>query len=261
MSANTNSLDDVISKSLDEIEELVKNVKDNSISKAMSNPAPDEVSEDAKEEEQEGQEGEAQDEGNEEEQEDTDEDQDQEDSQPDQEGDEEDEDYKKSIDLKSGASVKKALEVSEFLSELVESLNKSLEAQKGEISKSLKSTKNVSEALAKSFEGMAKAQKAVIETQVEVMKSLKALGKKVDAIGAQPQVRKSVANAQVLTKSFDASLGNKPAGNQLSKSQVLSKLTAEFEKGNKAIMNDILNYESNGSLDSLSDQAKNILGQ
>ena len=74
-------------------------------------------------------------------------------------------------------------------------------------------------------------------------------------------VRKSVASAQPINKSFEASAGDKPkATNQLSKGQISAKLMSAYEGGNTNLMNDVLAFESTGKVETLSNEAKTILG-
>lgn len=179
----------------------------------------------------------------------------------------EDEEVEKSLEneLNSNESVRKALEVSEFLQELVKSLDKTIATHIGThnegLSKSLASTEQSNQILAKSLLGITKSQRAVLEGQAELHKSIRTLNKRLKAIEEQPMVRKSVSNAQVINKSFEASAGNKPkATNELSKSQISSKLMQAVEAGNTALTTDVLAFDATGKVETLSNEAKTILG-
>ena len=262
--------DEIISKSLDEIDALVEDFKksvgeaeEDTISKAQNDEdlSADDISEDTP----------SSDNGDE----DADEPQaddpaeTQEDVDADTEGEEdvdEDEEYEKSLEkeLSSNNSVRKALEVSEFLQELVKSLDKVIADNTNSISKSFKESYESSNGLlAKSVEGIIKSQRAVLETQAELLKSVRALNKRVQSLESQPVVRKSVAskNTQVVEKSFKASAGDKPQpSTTLTKSQASAKLTAAYEQGQTDLLDDILALEGTGSFDSISDKAKAFLG-
>lgn len=258
MSVNTNNpLDAIISKSLDEIDSLVKGIKEGNtdLSKGMNDEDPNDVSEDAPEDTEDNDGGE----GN---PDNVDEDADNEGAED--QTDEQDEDAEKSLEstLNSNDSVRKALEVSEFLGELVKGISTVIEGQRKDINKSLGHSETLLGAFGKTFEGLAKSQKAVLETQAEVLKSIRALGKRMSSIEAQPVARKSqaTAKAQVINKSFEASIGNQPsAGNQLSKSEVLSKLNAEFAKGNMNAGQDILRYEATGNINDISVNTRSLI--
>jgi cobalamin biosynthesis protein CobT len=264
-----NKFDEMISKSLDEIDALVEDFKksvgaedEDTISKAQNDEdlSADEVSNDTpSDEEDTDREDEAQNDEPEETQEDTDED-----SEGEEDADQ-DEEYQKSLadELSSNSSVRKALEVSEFLQELVKSLDKVVSTNTENIRKSFKESYEFSNGLlAKSVEGIVKAQRAVLETQAELLKSVRALNKRVKALESQPVVRKSVAsNAQVVEKSFKASVGDKPqANNTLTKSQASAKLLAAYESGQADLLDDILALDGTGNFNVLSDKAKSILG-
>jgi hypothetical protein len=271
------NLNEMISKSLDEIdamtEEFSKSKVEGTLSKAqddedlnagdVSEDAPQEDNEDAPEEgapqEDAPEEGAPQ--------------EDNEDVDNDEEGEQdsgEDEDVEKSLadSLKSNDSVRKALEVSEFLDTLVKSISDSISNHSSTINnhneslaKSLQAQEQSNELLAKSLMGMVKSQKAILEQNSELQKSVRVLNKRLKAIEEQPLVRKSVASAQPINKSFEASAGNKPkATNALSKSQISAKLMSAYEGGNTALMTDVLAFDSTGKVETLSNEAKTILG-
>lgn len=260
--------DEMINKSLDEIDALVEDFKksvgegEDTISKAQNDEdlSAGEVSDDVPNDEDEDTDEEPQGDEPADTQEDVDED---------TEGEEDadaDEEYEKSLEkeLSSNNSVRKALEVSEFLQELVKSLDKVIATNTSNISKSFKESYEFSNGLlAKSVEGIVKSQRAVLETQAELLKSVRALNKRVQALESQPVVRKSVAskNAQVVEKSFKASAGDKPQpSTTLTKSQASAKLVAAYEQGQTDLLDDILALEGTGNFDVLSDRAKAYLG-
>lgn len=255
------NVEDVISKSLDDIEEMVKSLEEkeeDTISKGMDDKDEDakNVSEDAPED------GDNQDNNQD----------DNQDEDADNEGEEDadqDDDYEKSLsnELNKNENARKALEVSEFLQELVKSLDvvlsKAFTSTDG-INKSITdSANNSNELLAKSVQGLVKANKAVLDSNKRVQKSLDDISGRLAKIEKQPMTRKSVASskAQPIEKSFEASLGGEPTpSNKLSKGQAVATLTKSWREGNKAVQNDILALESTGNFETLSAEAKSLLG-
>ena len=248
-------VDEMINKSLDDIDAIVEETKkgntEGDISKAVGdeNLAPEDVSEDAPAAgEEEGQEDTGE-QAPEEAGDDADVDNDEE---P-EENEQEDEEVEKSLEdnLKGNDSVKKALEVSEFLDTLVKGISSDLVAQRNELSKSVQSTTQATELLAKSFEGIAKSQRVVLETQAELLKSVRALNSRIQKLESQPQGRKSAANAaQAVEKSF---AGQPPAqtGTQLTKSQISAKLYQGVQEGAIESM-ELLAFDSLGNINALS---------
>lgn len=259
------NLDEVINKSLDEIdaivEEINKGMDTNTISKAVDDEdvSPDEVSEDAPPQEDEPSEDAPQEDNEPPQQDNADEDNDQEPEQNEQE----DDDYEKSLDeeLNGNDSVRKALEVSEFLNELVKGMSTVLSRHGESISKSISSTETSQELLAKSFNGIVKSQKAVLETQSRLMKSFNELSGRLDKLESQPMTRKSVPSAKAVEKSFSASAGDTPTqGEKLSKSVALGKLTQAVSEGKAHFVNDVLALEgAGGDFNALSQEAKTLL--
>lgn len=263
-----NKFEEMINKSFEEMDALAdsfkKSQESNTLSKAKNDEdiSPDEVSDEAP----------AVDDGTQspgelEQEQGNDAPEPSDDDVPDTTEDDEDDDetYEKSLEseLKGNESVSKALEVSEFLEELVKGLDTMITDRTDRISKSLiESSDSSNELLAKSIVGIAKGQKAVIESNMSILKSLNAMDSRMHALETQPTVRKSVSSAsQVIEKSFDASAGNKAqATNTLSKAQASAKLMAEYEGGNTELMNDILALEGTGNLESVSDKGKHVLG-
>ena len=271
----------MISKSLDEIDAMTEEfskskateVEEDTISKAQDDEDLNagDVSEDAPQDNDEDNAPEDGAEDNAPEQDDAD--SSNEDVDADDEGEQdsgEDEEVEKSLEgeLKSNDSVRKALEVSEFLDNLVKSISGRIEKQSETIgthnenlAKSLLAQEQSNELLAKSLMGMVRSQKAILEQNAELQKSVRVLNKRLKAIEEQPMVRKSVASAQPINKSFEASAGSKPkATNELSKSQISAKLMTAYEGGNTALMTDVLAFESTGKVETLSNEARNILG-
>ena len=258
---------EMINKSLDDIDALVGDIKnEDTISKAQTGDDlnADDVSDNAPAEEEDGEEG-----GGDEPEQDTDDT----DVDADAEAEEdasEDEEVEKSLEneLKSDDNVRKALEVSDFLDTLVKSISGKLDAHSTNITahnedlaKSLQASEQSNELLAKSLMGMVKGQKAILEQNVELQKSVRVLNKRLKAIEAQPQVRKSVqSTAQPINKSFQASAGGSatPEKPSLSKSQISGKLFEGVEAG-KIDANDVLAFEGTGRLESLSEQARNYI--
>jgi hypothetical protein len=254
-------LDEMINKSLEDIDAIVTTAKSN-LSK--SEPVPDEVSQDTPESgTEEGTEEPTTEEGEEEPGEG--------DELPSEEGEGDNEeaveDTEKSLEstLNGNDSVRKALEVSEFLSELVKGISTVIGAQGNTLAKSIASTDQATEFLAKSFDGIAKSQRVVLETQSELLKSVRILNKRIKTLEEQPTVRKSVSSsAQVLEKSFagtplKTNAGANTSGTALSKSEILTKLTTAFDGGNHALQNDILAYESLGDVKCLSGAAQALI--
>jgi len=253
--------DEMISKSLEEIDALVSQFTktgDDTIAKggagnlqsgdvSAESEAPDEQDEDTEE----GQEDDS-----------TDQEADvDEDNEP-EENEEEDE-FEKSTtsDITSSDSVKKALEVSEFLRDLVTGISNVIESHTTELNKSLASNDSTQNLLAKSFEGIAKSQRVVLETQAELLKSMRTLGKRIKTLEDQPMVRKSVPSAttKVVEKSF-AGAPNASAENKLTKSQAVQKLAEGIQGGRRDLMTDLLALEGTGSFDSLTNMGKQYLG-
>lgn len=267
--------DEMIGKSLDELEQIsnqfsapntneeVQEGVEEEVSKAQGDEdlAPKDVSDNAPEPEgEEGQEEEAPEEAPEE-PEATDGD----DEPVEDEGEEEEEEYEKSLDsaMRSEDNVKKALEVSEFLDSLVKGISDIIEGQRSDLSKSLEAQEQHNEILAKSFQGIAKSQKVVLETTASLMKSVEAMSGRMEKIERQPKVRKSVSsNTQALEKSFQPQETNPPVGqsNQMNKSMALTKLTQAVETGQGNYTSDILALESTGDFNSMSNEAKSYLG-
>lgn len=260
MDVNNNlTTDEMISKSLDEIEVMANEFADLSKAQNDENLAPSDVSEGAPEQ--------STGEGNEAPPEE-DVDQNSTDVDEDVEGEEdtdEDEEVAKSLEsnMRSNDNVAKALEVSEFLNELVKSISTVLGAHQQDLSKSMQASEHSNQLLAKSLLGITKAHQTIMKSQSELHKSMVEINKRLDTIEKQPMVRKSVSsNTQPIEKSFDASVGNKPqqAMQTLTKSQASIKLMQAYDSGNTEIMTDILALEGTGNFDALSPSAKTILG-
>ena len=240
--------DEMLEKSLLELEELTDEVLNKSKAKAQEDEEDldekDIVDKDLDEEEDE------EDEEDEEEEED------------DEEEEDEEEDSKKSLDydpdlVKSiretfdKGEISKAVEVSDFLAAITEACTDSMALMAEEICKS-RQTDN-SEMLEKSFVTIANAQKAIIDSQrgiTRIVKSLQdglvELADRMESLETQPSVRKSVSNVKVHNKDFKKSLG---VTSDLSKGQVLGALNDMMAKGDPMVSAmDIIGYESGAPL-------------
>jgi hypothetical protein len=258
--------EEVISKSLDDVEEMIKSLGTGEIvSKALpaDEPNPDEVSEDAPAPDEQDQ-APTEDNAPEEQGDDADVDTDAEAEQNEQEDDE----VEKSLEsvVKSHEGARQALEVSEFLDHLVKSISEVIGTQNETLNKSMGATEQSQALLAKSFEGIIKSQKAVMTVTGNLQKSIQALQDRVDAVESQPLVRKSVSNAKALEKSFPASNGTQSSatggngtGTNLSKSVAIQHLSEEVMKGNSSFMNDVLALEGTGDFNALSSEARTFL--
>jgi hypothetical protein len=257
----------MINKSLDDIDAIISNLKADPLKKSVGDEGvnPEEVSNDTPPEE-ETQEGNPEEGAAEEGTEEGAEEGNPEEGAPEDTDNEEEEEAQKSLEstLNSNESVRKALEVSEFLSELVKSISTTIDGHNAELNKSLVATNQTHDMLAKSFQGIAKAQKAILEMQVGLNKSMQTIEGRLTKIEGQPQMRKSVPSAKALDKSFNASasLNNKPnnGGTTLTKSQASAKLTEAFHAGDSSVMNDILALEGTGSMDAISAHGREVLG-
>lgn len=261
-------IDEIINKSLDDIDAIVEEIKkgnnEGDISKAVGDEdlAPGDISEDAPEAGEDPAEDGAEQgaEGAEEAGEGGDPDADSDTDEEPEENEQEDEEVEKSLEdsLKANDSVKKALEVSEFLDQLVKGISNDLLSQRTELSKSIQSTSQATELLAKSFEGIAKSQRVVLETQAQLLKSIRTLNSRMQKLESQPQGRKSVAStAQVVEKSFAGQAA--PTGVEgLSKAQVSAKLFQGVQEG-KIESTELFAYESLGAINALSPQAQAYL--
>jgi len=262
---NVQNHDELINKSLEEIDELVKGMEkaeEEQISKALpqDDATPDEVSQDTPPAE----EGAEQDQAPT--QEGAGDDADVDTDTEAEENEQEDDEVEKSLEdtMKGNEGVRKALEVSEFLDELVKGISTVIGNQSVTLNKSLASNEQSQALLAKSFEGIVKSQKAVIGITGKLQKSIHALTERLEAVEAQPLVRKSVPNAKAIEKSFPASTGAQNSGNTtnstLSKGVAVQRLSEEVMKGNSSLMNDVLALEGSGNFNSLSAEAKTFLG-
>jgi len=261
---NTNvNHDELINKSLEDIDNMVKSMEkaeEEQISKALpqDDATPDEVSQDTPPPAEEDQDQAPTEEQGDDADVDTDTEA--------EENEQEDDEVEKSLEdtMKGNEGVRKALEVSEFLDELVKGISTVIGNQGASLNKSIASNEHSQELLAKSFEGIVKSQKAVLTVTGNLQKSIHALTERLDAVEAQPLVRKSVPNAKALEKSFPASTGAQGSGNTasntLSKGVAVQRLSEEVMKGNNSLMNDVLALEGSGNFDSLSAEAKTFLG-
>lgn len=271
---NGNTVDEMISKSLDQIDTMA-NEFETSLSKAQGDEdlSAGQVAENAPTPEGEGEEptpdeGESG-EGGDGVQDPTEDNQDEGDTDNDSEGEEdeeEDEEVEKSLSniMNNNPDVKKALEVSEFLNELVKSLDVVLGNHNEGLKKSMHASEHSNDLLAKSLLGLTKAHQTIMKSQSELHKSIQEINKRLDSMSQQPVMRKSVAtNAKPIQKSFEASQGNPPQApkDTLSKAEISSKLMTAYSGGNKDLMTDILAFDGTGDINSLSPEARAVISQ
>lgn len=170
------------------------------------------------------------------------------------------EEFGKSLaeELNEDDNVRKALEVSEFLEALVKGISDRLIQHDDSITKSLQGADKSGELLAKSLGGIVQTQKAVVQSQVNLSKSIAELTNRLNKVEHAPMVRKSVATSKehVIEKSF----ANTPAKNNdtLSKSEAVEKLTIECAN-RPELVQDVLALESTGDFNTLSPLAKSFL--
>lgn len=257
--------DEIISKSLDDIDKMVESIskEGEQLSKSLEDPKPGEVSNEVSDTPEEGTEESAPEEGVAPEEEGAEEGE----GAPEEENPEIDTDetngVQKSLsdELNKNEEVRKALEVSDFLSELVGTLSSVIGEHTNSINKSIQGGQESQQLLAKSFVGIVKSQKAVLDTQSNIIKSVNGLVDRLERLEAQPTMRKSVnsANTHIIDKNFSKSLGGTTENDKLSKSEAISKLNVAFEGGDYSLGDDIIRLESTGNLDMLSSKAKSVL--
>ncbi|AYP68578.1 hypothetical protein EalM132_00066 [Exiguobacterium phage vB_EalM-132] len=262
------NIDTLISKSLDNLETMADLVKSEPEVQELSKSQDDEnlnageVSEDAPAPEQEDapqEEAEAPQEDAPEEEGDVDAD-----SEPEEDTDEDEVEKSIESDLRKSENSAKALEVSDFLGDMVKSLDATLKHHTDSISKALEAVREEnSEALVKSVEGIFKSQESIMKSHVAMHKSVNAINERLDKLEQQPVVRKSVTNkAQIVEKSFNDSIGvtNGASNSKLSKSEASSKLMTAFSGGNTDLMQDVLALDAGKDINDLSDNARSVLG-
>lgn len=163
--------------------------------------------------------------------------------------------------FKSNNDIKKSIEASEFLEAVVECIVKSLTETQTTIQKSQSASEDAYEVFAKSLAANLRQGEAVQEQISTAMDDIKkSLSEEISSMKSeilgqleefshQPaHMRKSMQNVNVHDKNFQKSLGQ-PAGQQLSKSEVLATLTSEMYSGNPLVTaNDIISYESGAPL-------------
>lgn len=247
---------EMINKSLDEIDNLAVMSEELVKSEDSKEVSPSDVSEDAPKENESSEEEKDNQDDPVSSQEDTDADSE---GQEDAGEEEETEKSLKSI-LEDNDDVKKSLEVSDFLQELVKGVSAVLEQHGASLSKSIQGNSQTQEYLAKSFEGIVKSQQVIVKATSSLQKSVAELTSRLEKVESTP-VRKSVTSTKAIEKSFDHSAGgnvekDKP---QLTKSQISSKLFQGVQE-QKFGHNDLLAFESTGSIQTLSPEARNYLG-
>lgn len=141
--------------------------------------------------------------------------------------------------LEENETIQKAMDVSDFLSEQTTELTKALGALEGNMQKSDKAQHEFNLMLARAVTSVGHLTKSIFE--------------KLDVIGEQP-VRKP-SSIQPLKKGF---AGNQASAqdNQLSKSEILSRLGDYIEKGGAAnnelgfdLVNEVAKFEMTGTID------------
>jgi hypothetical protein len=165
-----------------------------------------------------------------------------------------DKDIKKSFFDKP--EIANAVEVSEFLAVVTESMIESLDFME----KSIRSLQNdmliksetatSSDELMKSVDVIAKANLAVLSNQRELGDMVKSMGdtigeisERLEGLEGKPNMRKSVSNINVHQKNFSKSLGQPT--DQLSKSQVVTALSNMVQRGDPLVTpQDVISVES-----------------
>lgn len=184
------------------------------------------------------------------------------------------EDLEKSIqeDFESNEDIKKSIDESEFLSAVTEVIAKSLAEVVFNLQDSSVKSSVSNDVLAKSIHAsiglnksmseelrLLKSQNAELKAQNEALvKSMEKgfedittmMSQKFEEISHQPaSLQKSVRNISVNDRNFQKSIGGSEVGNNLSKSEVLNKLTGLMYSGNAMVTpSDIVSYESGAPL-------------
>lgn len=160
---------------------------------------------------------------------------------------------KKSQGMETANSIADALEVSNFLSEMTSSLNKSLDDLQKCISNSDESNQGALGTFAKSFLAIVDSQKALMDSNNalgELVKSMNttidSLSKRIEDMEEQPTMRKSVRDINVHNKDFAKSLSSEKT--DLSKSQKLEIMNDLLRKGDTVVPMDIIGYETGSPL-------------
>lgn len=184
------------------------------------------------------------------------------------------EDLEKSFqnDFESNDDIKKSIDESEFLSAVTEVIAKSLAEVVFNLQDSSEKSSVSNDVLAKSIHasiGLNKSMKEelmLLKSQNDELKAqnealVKSMEKgfedittmmtqKFEEISHQPaSLQKSVRNISVNDRNFQKSIGGSEAVNNLSKSEVLNKLTGLMYSGNAMVTpSDIVSYESGAPL-------------
>lgn len=184
------------------------------------------------------------------------------------------EDLEKSIqeDFESNEDIKKSIDESDFLSAVTEVIAKSLAEVVFNLQDSSAKSSVSNDVLAKSIHAsiglnksmneeltILKSQNAELKAQNEALvKSMEKgfedittmMTQKFEEISHQPaSLQKSVRNISVNDRNFQKSIGGSEVGNNLSKSEVLNKLTGLMYGGNSMVTpSDIVSYESGAPL-------------
>jgi hypothetical protein len=150
--------------------------------------------------------------------------------------------------VESSENLRKAIEVSDFLSDLVEEVGKAIDGLKSEVRGRLdgieKSLADAGNLRAQVTEAFSMSMKGLLDLVKSSSVNLEDLKKSIDELGSQP-VHGRKSKLTVLEKSFNANENE----NTLTKSQILSTLTEMVISGQEGVTaNDIVRFESGGSL-------------
>lgn len=166
-------------------------------------------------------------------------------------------------DFIGAEDIQKGMDASEFLSSVVEILTKSLADVQYDVQMSGEAHKSANAILVKSLQASIALNKSMADeiTQLkaenaDIKKSIdngfETLTSALNEVLSQPAgMRKSLANIQVMDKSFQKSLNGAPSTGieGLTKSQVMDVLSSELYKGNPNVTTqDIISYESGAPL-------------
>lgn len=165
-------------------------------------------------------------------------------------------------DFQASPVISQGMDTSEFISAVVEVLTKSLSDVQYDTQVAARANSNSNDILAKSITAVIASNQQLKADNDRLTRRINKLEKSIsqgfdkimdslDTISSQPaHMRKSMA--AVYDKDFGASLNGAPAPTgfeSLSKSQVMSILTAELYSGNPSVQNsDIISYESGAPL-------------
>ena len=139
------------------------------------------------------------------------------------------------------STVQQALEVSDFLSRLVDEVGYSIDT----VNKSLSSVSRQQSALLKAFKAVGEQLRDLAEENAELKKSFEELLNR--PIGRRGVT--STREVQTITKGFN--LGPQPMEGKLTRARVLAELNKSFEAGNYSLGEEIMRYEAGVPLENL----------